>query len=214
MKKISLRANTNSIVPIPLSLLQGNQGYYINSTERTANHHDVFIDSDIVEPQHYRELIAILFNANQGDSVNIFLNSNGGHLDTAIAIVEGLKTTEAATTAIIIGACHSAASIIAMYCHDVVVLDGAYTMVHTASFGAQGNTSNVRSHTEFTVRQVEKLLNDTYEGFLTKDELHKVKTGVELWFDSEEIRKRMVSRAKLVKAKLKKEKKTTGDDGE
>lgn len=200
-----------SQMPFPFSfadLLKGKQEGYISVHERTARHFDVFLDSDISEPSDYRELLAMLFNATEDDTVNIFINSNGGHLDTALAVVEGLKATSAKVTAVIIGACHSAASIISMYCHEVAVLDNAYSMVHTASFGAQGNTGNVKAHTEFTVRQVEKLLNDTYEGFLTKDELVKVKSGVELWFDADQIRERMGNRIKFLSQKLKKMQKT------
>lgn len=176
---------------------------YIKQYEKPARHYDVFLDKPIDEPDRYRELISILFNSQENDTINIFINSNGGHLDTALAIVEGLKQTNASTTAILIGACHSAASIISMYCHNVCVLESAYSMIHTASFGAQGNTSNVKSHTEFTVKQVEKLLNETYEGFLTKDELNKVKSGVELWFDSGEIGKRIQTRTKLLQGRQK-----------
>lgn len=177
---------------------------YIQTAERTYQHHDVFLDSPIEEPSEYRELLSILFNSTEEDTVNIFINSEGGQLDTALAIVEALKNTEAQVTAVLIGACHSAASIISMYCDQVAVLDSAYSMVHTASFGSAGSTGNVKSHTEFTVRQVEKLLNDTYEGFLTKDELAKVKQGVELWFDADEIRTRMESRVKFMTGKIKK----------
>lgn len=189
--------------PLPLAALMGlnKPEQYINSIERTSHHHDVFLDGEIAEPSNYREFISLLFNSSEDDTVTIYINSGGGHLDTALAIVEGLKLTSAQVTAVLIGACHSAASIISMYCHEVAVLDNAYSMVHTASFGAAGNTGNVKAHTEFTVRQVEKLLNDTYEGFLTKDELAKVKSGVELWFDADEIRKRMESRVKHLSAK-------------
>lgn len=188
-----------------VSLISGQKdNSYITATERTYRHYDVFLDSDIEEPSNYRELVAALFNAGEGDTMTIFINSNGGHLDTAMAVVEGLKATNCHVTGVINGACHSAASIISMYCHEVAVLDSAYSMVHTASFGASGNTSNVKSHTEFTVKQVEKLLNETYEGFLSKDELAKVKQGVELWFSADEIRDRMEHRAKFLEAKLKK----------
>jgi len=191
-------------LPFPLAaLLNKKSDDYINSSERTSQHHDVFLDTQIEEPAQYRELISLLFNAGEDDSIHIFINSPGGHLDTAVAIIEGLKSTNAYVTAILVGACHSAASIISMYCHEVIVMDNAYSMVHTASFGSQGNTGNVKSHTEFTVRQVEKLLNDTYEGFLTKEELAKVKTGVELWFDSVELSRRIKLRAKVVEQRLK-----------
>lgn len=209
-----MNKNTQIPLPLPLAALlkQGKQNEYISVNERTARHFDVFLDSNIEEPSEYRELLSVLFNATDDDTVNIFINSNGGHLDTALAIVEGLKSTSAHVTAVIIGACHSAASIISMYCHEVAVLDNAYSMVHTASYGTAGNTGNVKAHTEFTTRQVEKLLNDTYEGFLTKDELARVKTGVELWFDADEIRARMKNRVKHLVGQLKKQQKQTKEE--
>lgn len=190
--------------PLLQMLAQSGQDSYINTTPTVVNHYDVFIDSEITGPENYRELLALLFNANDGDSINIFINSEGGHLDTAIAIIEGLKNTQAHVVAVLIGACHSAASFISMYCHEVAVLDNAYSMVHTATFGSVGFTGNVKAHTDFTVRMVEKLINDTYEGFLTKDELVKVKSGVELWFDAEEIKTRMKNRIKHLEALEKK----------
>jgi hypothetical protein len=57
---------------------------------------------------------------------------------------------------------------------------------------------------------VEKLINDTYEGFLTKDELSRVKSGVEMWFDADEIRDRMRSRIKHLQALEKKKLKAAG----
>jgi ATP-dependent Clp protease protease subunit len=189
----------------PNTLLQAiKSSQYISAQQHTYTHYDVFIDSEVGEPSEYRELISTLFNAADGDTMAIYINSPGGHLDSALAIIEALKNTECHVTGVIMGACHSAASLISMYCAEVAVMDNAYSMVHTASFGSVGNTSNVKSHTEFTVKMVEKLLNDTYEGFLTKDELHKVKQGVELWFDADEIRERMRSRGKYVQAKQKK----------
>ena len=180
---------------LDLALLSKSNSDYITSTEQTHYHHDVFLDGDIEEPSQYRDLVSLLFNAGEQDSINIFINSDGGHLDTALAIVEGVKVTQASVTAVINGACHSAASIISMFCHDVIVMDSAYSMIHTASFGSSGSAGNVKAHTEFTVKQVDKLLNEAYEGFLSPEELASVKTGVELWFSAADIRSRMKKRA-------------------
>jgi len=38
---------------------------------------------------------------------------------------------------------------------------------------------------------------------MNKEEFAKVKSGVELWFDADEIRTRMASRVKLLEKKLK-----------
>ena len=91
-----------------------------------------------------------------------------------------------------------------MYCHAVHVYDTAYIMIHTASFGSAGNTPTVKAHTDFTVKQCEKLLIDAYEGFLTKSELDKVLNGLELWFNAEEIKPRLKKRFEAVQLQDKK----------
>lgn len=193
----------NQIIP----LIRTNDNY-INVIDKSAKHYDIFIDENISSPGDYREFLSILFNAAEDDSINIFFNCNGGDLDTALSIVEGLKNTQAFTTGIILGACHSAASIMVLYCNNIIVTDNAYMLVHTASFGSSGNTGNVKAHTEFTIKQVEKLLDVTYEGFLSKEELGNVKKGVDLWLTAEEITNRVQKRHKVIKskhAKLKKQ---------
>lgn len=190
----------NQLIPIMKS------DNYINIMDKSAKQYDVFLDEDLGAPADYRELLSILFNAGENDSIHLFINCNGGQMDTAIAIIEGLKYTQAETTAVILGACHSAASMIALFCHNVAVTDNSYMMIHTASFGSSGNTNNVKAHTDFTYKQVEKLLDATYEGFLSKDELVSVKKGVELWYDAEEISKRVEKRLKHLKKQLKKSK--------
>lgn len=188
-----------------LKMIQMNQSPdYINSTEIKRVHHDVFLDEEIGDPSDYRDLISLLFNADEDDSFNFFINSEGGQLYSALAIIEGLKHTTAQVTAVIVGECHSAASMIAMYCHQMAVLDSAHMMIHTASYGTMGNTGNVKAYTDFTTKQVEKLLHETYEGFLDKDEITKIKLGVELWFDAAEIKVRMERRVKYLADTLKK----------
>jgi ATP-dependent protease ClpP protease subunit len=174
---------------------------FIRTVSQEVKRHDVFLDTEISEPSNYRDLISILFNAGENDVINIFINSPGGHLNSALSIIEGIKHSDSTVTGIIMGDCYSAASMIALNCHNIVVLDSANMMIHTASFGATGNTGNVKAYTDFTVKEIEKLLVSTYEGFLSKDEIDKIKTGVEIWLSAEDISKRMETRAKHLEAK-------------
>lgn len=185
----------------PINLLGGLlNNVHINTIETTYRTHEVFLDSEIEDPAKYRELISLLLNANESDKIHLFINSNGGHLDSAGAIISGILASQAEVTAFLMGACHSAASLIAMYCHSVHVFETAYIMIHTASFGSSGNTPTVKAHTDFTIKQCEKLMVDAYEGFLTKTELDKVLNGIELWFNAEEIKPRLRKRMEAVAA--------------
>lgn len=178
---------------------------YINTIDTTSRVHEVYLDSEIEEPSKYRDLISLLVNAGPNDKVHLFINSNGGHLDTAGAIISGILSCQAEVTAFIMGACHSAASLIAMYCHSIHVYDTAYMMIHTASFGSSGNTPTVKAHTDFTIKQCEKLMVDAYEGFLSKTEMEKVLNGIELWFNADEIKPRLKKRFEAVELQAKKE---------
>lgn len=173
---------------------------HINAVHSSSITHEVFLDMDIEEPHKYRNLISLLINVQPTDRIHLYINSNGGNLDTAIAVINAMMVCQAEITGFIMGACHSAASIISMYCHNVHVFETAYMMIHTASFGNFGNTSTVKTQTDFTVEQVERLLDDAYKGFLDKNELKDVKQGLELWFNNEEISKRLKKRMVILKA--------------
>ena len=177
---------------------------HINTIQTTFCTHEVFLDDTIEEPSKYRELISLLVNASPNDKIHLFINSNGGHLDTAGAILSGILSSQAEVTAFLMGACHSAASLISMYCHAVHVYDTAYMMIHTASFGSSGNTPTVKAHTDFTIKQCEKLMKDAYEGFLTAEEIKKVLNGIEIWFNAEEIKPRLKKRFLAVEMQDKK----------
>lgn len=175
---------------------------YMKVNKIESNHYEVFLDEPISEPSNYRDLISAIFNASDLDTFTIYFNTEGGHLNTTLAIIEGLKNTNAEVTGVLMGETHSGGSLIAMYCHNLAVLDSAEMMIHTANYGSVGTVGNVKAHTEFTTRQVEKLLEESYEGFLSKDEIEHVKLGVEVWLDADQIRQRIEKRVVILKKKI------------
>ena len=181
--------------------LLGGQNDFIKATKVEANQYEVFLDEDIGEPSEYRELISLLFNASELDSFSFYINTPGGQLNTTMAIIEGIKHCQAEVTGVLMGETHSGGSMIAMYCHNLAVLDSAEMMVHHASFGSYGSAGNVKTHSAFTVKRVEEIIEDAYEGFLTPEEIVEVKKGVELWFNAPEIRERMERRVELLTAR-------------
>lgn len=175
--------------------------------------HQIFLDEDIGPPSKYRDLISMLYGASEMDTFNFIINSGGGQAASCGAIVEAIQGTLANVRAVLMGDCHSAASIIALNCDEVIVSDSATMMIHTASFGTAGNTHLVKSYVDFSAKVINKMLDKTYEGFLSPEELSNVKMGHEVWLDSEEIGKRLENRFNYQKAKveaeLKKEKAVT-----
>jgi ATP-dependent protease ClpP protease subunit len=170
----------------------------IRTISQQMNTHLVFLDEDITSPGNYRDVIHCLATCGENDNVNILINSSGGRTDSAWAIIEAMKGCRGDVAVTVLGAAYSAASMIACMADECYIADSAEFMLHTAHYGSIGTVPNVQGQTEFATRQINKLLDKAYTGFLTPKELEELKNGKEFWYDSEEAGKRMTRRYKYL----------------
>lgn len=181
---------------------------YFEST-KTNRCIKVFLDENIREAKYYRTVLQGIDSLGEGDLVLLNINSYGGQLDGAIAIINAIENTDADVHASIEGVAASAASLIALASPSISVSPYATMMVHAATFGAFGKQSDVISHASFVDKQVRNLMGSVYKDFLTDKELEEVIMGKELWFDAEEIVRRLELRAELQEKRAKAEAKST-----
>jgi len=170
----------------------------IRTITQQMHTHLVFIDDDITDPRNYRDVIHCLATCSENDSVNLLVNSSGGRTDSIWQIIEAMKGCRGDVSVTVIGAAYSAASMLACMAPECYIADSAEFMLHTAHYGSIGTVPNVKGQTEFATRQINKLLDQAYKGFLTDKELEELKNGKEFWFDAEESGKRMVKRYKYL----------------
>jgi ATP-dependent Clp protease, protease subunit len=177
-----------------LMMMMPEQKGLIRTLTQQINTHLVFIDDDITSPSNYRDVIHCLATCSENDSVNILVNSSGGRTDSAWAIIEAMKGCRGDVAVTVLGAAYSAASMIACMADECYFAESSEMMLHTAHYGSIGTVPNVKGQTDFATRQINKLLDTCYTGFLTSKELEELKNGKEFWFDAEEAGKRMVRR--------------------
>lgn len=149
--------------------------------------HEVIIDKPLVYPSDWREEISTIRNAGPGDVVEIHLNGPGGNLAVAGAYLKAIAESQAHIVGHIDHECSSALTFIFLACHEWVVADDAEFMVHTASSGYGGKENNLYEYAIFLNKSVEKLLKKYYTGFLTEEEIERVRTGSDMHMDSDEI---------------------------
>jgi ATP-dependent protease ClpP protease subunit len=181
---------------------------YFEST-KTNRCIKVFLDENIREAKYYRTVLQGLDSLGEGDLILLNINSYGGQLDGAIAIINAIENTEADVHASIEGVAASAASLIALAAPSISVSPYATMMVHSATFGAFGKQSDVISHASFVDKQVRNLMGSVYKDFLTDKELEEVIMGKEMWFDAEEIVRRLEVRSELQEKRAKAESKVS-----
>ena len=115
-------------------------------------------------------------------------------MDGLLSLLDAIETTEAMTIADITGECSSAASILALNCDQCVVGKYAEMLAHEVSYGVGGKGSDNLSHVQHIKKISDKLIWDTYEGFLEDHEIESVLNGKELFLDSDEIIERLNKR--------------------
>lgn len=171
-----------------------NQRPFMRVDKFEINRVTVFLDEDIREPSLYRDLFHALKTAGENDVFDFHINSKGGRLDTAVQMVHGITSTAGTVNAFLEGDVDSAASIIALQCHNITVLPYASMLCHTASWVTGDFTGRLVDSVLHTERYIKDFMQDCYEGFLTPAEIAELHTGREIWCRSKDIITRLNQR--------------------
>lgn len=153
--------------------------------------YNLYIDDVIGQPSKYRDLISALDFANHNDVVRLYINSVGGSIYTATAIVRAIQESQAHVIAIVDGVVMSAATMIMLACDDVRFGDMACGMFHTATYGVHSDTNQIKASVDFNQDALYNLLYYSYSGFLTEEEIEDMfNNSKEIWMGADEMRER------------------------
>ena len=211
MNKNISRANSDEVENIGYS---DKLGFTVRTN---ASHlYNVNITSDIVGPDYYTEVFALLLDAGPDDTVQFIVTSQGGRLDGLAMLLEGISITEAKTIAILVGNVYSAASLLAMAVDEVIALPSCDMLCHSMRYGTGGKSADIISTVEHNTKLADKLFSTYYEGFLSPDELSRVRDGKEMFMGADEIAERLEARQQyfIDKYAVKEENLESGRSGE
>lgn len=160
-------------------------------SQQKGTEYDVFI-YDIGALQEYESLILTLRQASERDTIRLNFDSSGGDLTTALAICNEIKRTKAKVIGVIVGSCMSAATFMWLVCNERIINENTTFMIHAASNGYRATIHEMNNFTSFSQKMYERVFNEYYLGFLSREELDSVFNGATLWFMPEDVRKRLI----------------------
>ena len=155
------------------------------------SYYEYYLNGVIGEADQYIELISALRDASPTDEFVIRINSEGGDLATALAIINAIKETQAHVVGFIEHLAASAATLIFLNCHSGGVAEDAEMMMHTSSSFYGGKEHEQFSYVSFARKKIHKLLKKHYSGFLSVEEIDRVLKGEDIYLDSDEILDRL-----------------------
>lgn len=145
------------------------------------------IDTEIGELCVYDELINVLRSASEDDFVLLSINSPGGNLHTAQALIAEIESSQAYTIAYVTGEASSAASMIALACNEMFSEPDATWLLHDLSTGVGGKSSDIVSYAEHAKKLSERVVKKHYKDFLSEDDMQQILSGRQLYLFGDQI---------------------------
>lgn len=184
----------------------------IQTTTISSDIHNVYLHGEILGPEHYTNIIALLNSASENDVIRLNINSPGGSLDTAFQLYTEIKACDALVVGVISSDCSSAASVIFLACDQWEVGPFAQMLVHEASYGFAGKHSDIKDAVEAYQEQFYLALSHIYKYFLTEIELDDIFRGKQLYLGSQSIVERLEEHKKIISASVEEEIDDKGDN--
>lgn len=152
--------------------------------------HFIYIMDEIGAPREFSEIIALLDTTPSDALIVLKINSPGGYLDSALSLIEAIKFSEATVVCELSGTVASAATMIALACHNIDIAPYTTFMIHNFSGGAMGKGHELLSNIEFMIKSNKAFFEDIYEGFLSEDEIATVLAGKDIYLNDDEVMER------------------------
>lgn len=163
-------------------------------TKQTVNNtsYRIWLDEEIKDPQYYRDALEALETAVEGDFIYIHIDSIGGSVGTAVKMINAIRQTDAQVLGVLENRAYSAGSLILLACPAILVKPYSTLMAHSVSAGTGGEMAKMWDYATFLKTETDRLIEDIYGGFLTKDEINSVKLGhKEIWLRDFEVIQRL-----------------------
>lgn len=152
------------------------------------NHTTAYLTNTIEEPSEYNELCFKLKSASPAEIFTLVINTPGGILDSALMLVDAIKTSKAKVIAQISGTVASAGTIITLACDEVEVAPHTAFMIHNySSSGGHGKGHEIKAMQAFVDANLNASFTSLYGGFLTPKEIKDVIDGKDIWMGQEEV---------------------------
>jgi len=174
-----------------------NSGLKLFNNRLIVNRVETYINENIGPVSMYTNLLHYGNSMEQHDQLTIYMDSNGGYLDSALAIIDMMERTEGQVVVHITGDAGSAAGIIALAAPNLIVGNRARMFCHAASYGMAGKQGDVENMVNFNSKELKTLVKEVYHGFMQEEEIELMLLGRDYWMNKDEIVQRLENRAKL-----------------
>lgn len=138
----------------------------------------VRLETEIKEPEDYKDIERVLQEAHHGDVVTFHLIGEGGRMDSTIDLISNIKRSEAKVIMIVDGPVYSADAILAVSGYKLIMSQQSFLMFHAPAYTNANDENELASQTDCNK------LTGLDRGVLASIQCEKDKIAL-VWLDSQ-----------------------------
>lgn len=156
-----------------------------------ARSYDIYLSEEIIEPNRYNHLFNLFRSVSPNDTINIYVNSEGGDLHTGLQFIKAMKACQARVITYLDGTAMSLAPLLLFAGDDIVVTEHSMIMFHDYSTVQYGKGNElVKQNNAYADLYVDMLYSYACP-FLTEDEVTDIVTGKDMYCTGDDITQRI-----------------------
>ena len=160
--------------------------------EEYAREYDVRLLGGIEELEEYLELLDLLYNATEFDSIMMTISGPGGDFETAVALAYAIRNCKAPVTGRLLGTAASASAMILLACDIIEVTPASRLMLHIYSGGSVGTGLNPQRDMATAHIMFKEFMYEYCVGYLTAEEIESLEVNnSDCYHNTEEIQRRI-----------------------
>ena len=140
----------------------------------------------IEEPSQFSEMVTALELMEAEDEMIVNLQSNGGCASTTDTVLHALRKTKGKVHFVATGQNASAATIILLEAQSFELSENFSALIHCGGLGDGGTLSEFRQSSPHHIKMMERLIRETYAGFMSEKEIESMLDGKDFWLDAQE----------------------------
>lgn len=177
------------------------QEFVVGYTPHRSGTYRIEIDDEICSVNQFSTAIQVLENAKDEDEVVIMLQTPGGSVNAGEAFIHAMRKCAAPIHIVATGGVHSMGTHILMEADSLELSHGFNALLHCGSDGAYGGVNEYRVKAAFDAKFRERQFRESYEGFLSEEEIQAMLDGKDIWLDAEGWLERAMKRSEYFQAK-------------
>lgn len=163
---------------------------YVQTVE-SSNHYRLFIDNLIQEGSEIHDLLNVLHDSCDLDTLELRINSAGGYVKHGQQFINVIKDKfKDRSISILEAEASSMAALMFMATDRRVIYPHSILMIHEVSMYMSGKASESLKQIMITMQTMKAYMHEIFGGMLTVEEVDDVFDGKDFWFNAEDMCRR------------------------